>query len=235
MKPEPAPVSATRPAQEARTMSPADPNPLPQRRRFHALLAALAVAPLVPGCSFSRPQPVKRRFLLEPAPPAAATRTQPHTLRIGAIGVAAPYRDRAMVFRVTDLKFESDFYHEFFAAPGAMVAEATARALSTARAFARVIPPGVAGDEGDFVLEGFVDALYVDGRVAGKAEAEVAVGYYLSRLAFPGGVVWSHRYVERQAVDGTQPEAVAEALNAALGRVLAALVRDLAAADLPKP
>ena len=39
----------------------------------------------------------------------------------------------------------------------------------------------------------------------------------------------------RQAVAGTQPEAVAEALNAALGRVLAALVGDLAAADLPKP
>jgi len=35
------------------------------------------------------------------------------------------------------------------------------------------------------VLEGFVDALYADGRVANKAEAEVSIGYFLTRAAFP--------------------------------------------------
>jgi cholesterol transport system auxiliary component len=198
-------------------------------------LAALALAPLVPGCSLTRPQPAKRRFLLEPPMPAAGGRTQPFTVRIGTMGVAAPYRDRAMVYRVSELKYESDFYHEFFVSPSAMVAEATARALVASRTFARVIPPGVAGDEGDFILEGFVDALYADGRVAGKAEAEVAVSYFATRAAFPGGVVWSGSYRERTPVAGTQPDAVADALNASLGRVLAALVRDLAAAELPKP
>jgi len=213
-------------------MSPAVPTPRPVRRRVLAMLAAAA---LLPGCSFTRPTPEKRRFLLEPPLPPAGTRTQPYALRIGTFGVAAPYRDRAMVYRVTDLKFESDFYHEFFAAPAAMVAQATSRALVAARAFERVIPPGVAGDEGDFVLDGFVDALYADGRVAGKAEAEVAVGFYVTRVAFPGGVVWSRRYVERVGIAGIMPEAVADAMNAALGRILAALVRDLAAAELPGP
>lgn len=234
MKPDPAPTSAARRAPGGRTMSPADRTSLTGRRRLLAMLVPLVAAPLAAGCSLTRPQPAKRRFLLEPALPAPGARTQPYALRIGTIGVAAPYRDRAMVYRTTDLRYESDFYHEFFAAPGAMVAEATARALAAARAFSRVIPPGVAGDEGDFLLEGFVDALYADARVAGKAEAEVAVGYFLSRLAFPGGVAWSNRYVERQAIAGTQPEAVADAMNAALGRVLAALARDLATAELPK-
>jgi cholesterol transport system auxiliary component len=209
--------------------------PRPQRRRALAMLAPLALAALVPGCSFTRPQPAKRRFLLDPVLPPAAPRTQPYTVRVGTIGVAAPYRDRAMVFRVTDLKFESDFYHEFFAAPSAMVAEATGRALEASRAFARVIPPGVAGDEGDFIVEGFVDALYADGRNAGKLEAEVAIGYFLTRAAFPGGVVWSRRYVERAPIASSQAESVAEAMNTALARILAALTRDVAAIDLPKP
>jgi cholesterol transport system auxiliary component len=219
--------------QEGRTMSLAVPPPRrPERRRAIALLA---FAPLVPGCSFSRPQPAKRRFLLEPPMPEAGTRTQPYSLRIGSIGVAAPYRDRAMVYRTSDLKFESDFYNEFFVSPAAMIAEATARSLVASRAFARVIPPGVSGDEGDFVLEGFVDALYADGRVAGSAQAEVSIGWFLARVAFPGGVAWSRSYRERVPIAGTQPEAVADAMNVALGRVLAALARDLAAAELPKP
>jgi len=215
-------------------MSPDIPTLRPERRRALALLAPLALAALLPACSFTRPAPVKRRFVLEPPLPTAGARTQPHTLRIGTFGVAAPYRDRALVYRVTDLKFESDFYHEFFAAPSAMIAEATARALVASRSFTRVIPPGVAGDEGDFLLEGFVDALYADGRVAGKAEAEVAVGFFVTRLAFPGGVVWSRRYVERAAIAGTQSEAVADAMNVALGRILVAVAGELAAADLPK-
>jgi len=216
-------------------MSPADPILRPQRRRALAMLVPLAAAPFVPGCSFSRPQPVKRRFLLEPPLPAAGARTQPFALRIGPMGVAAPYRDRAMVFRTTDLKYEADFYHEFFVSPSAMIAEATGRALVAARAFARVIPPGVAGDEGDFMLEGFVDALYADGRIAGKAEAEVSIGFFATRVAFPGGVVWSGSYRERTPIAGTQADAVADAMNASLGRILAALARDLAGAELGRP
>ena len=216
-------------------MSPAVPTLRPQRRRALAMLAPLALAPFVPGCSFTRPPPAKHRFLLEPPMPAAGARTQPYALRIGPIGVAAPYRDRAIVFRTTDLKYESDFYNEFFVAPAAMIAEATGRALVASRAFARVIPPGVAGDEGDFTLEGFVDALYADGRAEGKAEAEVSIGFFLTRTAFPGGVAWSGSYRERTPIAGTQPDAVADAMNASLGRVLAALARDLASAELPRP
>jgi cholesterol transport system auxiliary component len=218
--------------QEGRTMSPAVPTLRPQRRRA---LVLLALAPLVPGCSLTRPPPAKRRFLLEPPMPAAGARTQPYALRIGPIGVAAPYRDRAIVFRTADLKYESDFYNEFFVSPAAMIAEATGRALVASRAFARVIPAGVAGDEGDFSLEGFVDALYADGRVAGKAEAEVSIGFFLTRAAFPGGVAWSGSYRERTPIAGTQPDAVADAMNASLGRILVALARDLAGAELPKP
>jgi len=239
---EGSPVSTARPrprtvhrVQEGRTMSPAVPTLRPQRRRALAMLAPLALAPLVPGCSFTRPPPAKHRFLLEPPMPAAGARTQPYAVRIGPIGVAAPYRDRAIVFRTTDLKYESDFYNEFFVAPAAMIAEATGRALVAARAFARVIPAGVAGDEGDFVLEGFVEALYADGRVASKAEAEVSIGYFLTRAAFPGGVAWSGSYRERTPIAGTQPDAVADAMNASLGRILAALARDLAGAELPRP
>lgn len=203
---------------------------LPRRR-------ALLLAPLgaLAACSnpLSRPAPVKRTFLLDPALPAPGARAQRGTLRVGTVSVAAPYRDRGLVFRTGEHKVESDFYHEWFASPAAMVGEATARAMAAARVFERVVQGGVGAESVDFVLEGFVTALVADARGA-KPDAEVAVQWYLSRAAFPGGVVWSRELRERVPIDGTGAEAVAAAANAALARVLAALARDLAAADLPR-
>jgi ABC-type uncharacterized transport system auxiliary subunit len=204
----------------------------PARRRV-LLLLPLAAALGACGNPLSRPAPVKRTFLLDPDLPAPAGRTQPGSVRIGTIRVAAPYRDRGFVFRTGELKVESDFYHEFFAAPASMIGEAVARAMAAARVFDGVVQGTVGSDTVDYVLEGFVSSLYADARGA-KAEAEVAISWYLSRAAYPGGVVWTRDYRERAPIDGTGPDAVAAAMNAALGRVLAALTRDLAIAELPR-
>lgn len=198
-------------------------------------LALLPLAAALGACSnpLSRPSPVKRTFLLEPALPPPGSRTHNGTVRIGAVTVAAPYRDRGFVFRTGELKVESDFYHEFFASPAAMVSESAARALASARVFARVVQGGAGVEAVDYVLDGFVSSLYADARTA-KAEAEVACAWYLSRAAYPGGVIWSHEYRERAPIDGTGADAVAAALNVALGRVLAQLARDLSTAELAR-
>jgi ABC-type uncharacterized transport system auxiliary subunit len=200
-------------------------------RRRALLLLPLAAA--LPACSLTRPAPVKRTFLLDPPLPTPGPRTQPGMLHIGAITVAAPYRDRGFVFRTGELKVESDFYHEFFASPATMIGEAAARAMTQARVFERVVQGGAGIEGANYVLEGFVVALYADARAA-KAEAEVAIDWYVSRAGYPGGVVWSRQYRERTPIDGTGADAVAGAMNAALGRVLAALARDLAVAELPR-
>lgn len=201
------------------------------RRRALALLPLATLA----ACTnpLSKPSPVKGTFLLEPPLPAPGPRTQPGTLRVGVIRVAAPYRDRGFVFRTGELKVESDFYHEFFASPSSMIGEAASRAMSAARVFERVVQGGVSAESVDFVLEGFVSSLYADARTA-MAEAEVAIQWFVTRAAFPGGVVWSREYRERTPIDGKSADAVAAALNAALGRVLAGLASDLAAAELPR-
>jgi cholesterol transport system auxiliary component len=196
-------------------------------------LAAAAVA-LVAGCSLSRPAPVKAMFLLEPPLPPAAAKAHPATLRVGTINVAAAYRGRGFVFRESELRYQSDFYAEFVVAPAAMVGELTARGLDGARVFERVVPPGAPPD-GDFVLDGFVGALYGDVRDPGKPAAELAVTYYLSR-ADTGSATpfWSKEYRRRVAVTGPAPEGYAAALSSGFGEILAELAKDLAAQSLPK-
>ena len=159
-------------------MNSRQPHSIPAPKIF--FVAALAAAALAGGCSLTRPAPIKQAYLIDPAAPPVAATAQPATLRVGTINVAVPFRGRALIFRETDLRYEADFYSEFLVAPGAMLGEGTARALDRARVFARVVPPGAPPD-GEFVLDGFADALYLDVRDAGKATAEVGVTYYLSR------------------------------------------------------
>ncbi len=197
------------------------------------LLALLATVALVGGCALSRPAPVKQVFLLEAAVPAPAAKPQPGTLRVGTVGVAAPYRGKALVFRQSELGYDADFYTEFLVIPSAMIGDATARALDGARVFARVIPPGAPPD-GDWVLDGFVGALYGDRRDPARPAAELAITWYLSRAdAATSTPFWSKEYRRRVPVSGTTADAHATALTAALGEIVAELARDLAAVPLP--
>ncbi len=202
---------------------------------YPTVVTALAVAALAAGCSFSRPAPVKQVVLVEAPTPPAAARTQPATLQVRNVGLAAPFRGRNFVYRETDLRYESDFYTEFLVAPTAMLADGTARALDRARVFARVVPPG-SPPEGDYVLDGFFDAFYVDLRDAGKPAAEAVATYFLSR-GDPAAPVpfWSKQYRQRAPVNGSDADAYAAALSAAFAAIATELAADLAAVNLPKP
>jgi len=201
------------------------------RHRFRAVMviAFAALALVLAACTLTRPAVVKRTFLLDPPLPAPVASSKPLTLRVSPFNVAAPYRDRAFVYRTAELSFESDFYDEFFVSPGAMIAEATLRALSQSRVFARVVPGSTAAEEGDLVLDAFITDLYGDTRGA-KAEAEIGISFYVSRTGFPTAVVWSRDYRRRVPLAANTPDALAQAWNVALGQILADLTRDLGAA-----
>ena len=205
------------------------------RRGWNAawLAAAIAMLALLQGCSLTRPAPIKGTYVLEPPFPPAVARSQAGMLRVGTTVIAAPYRGRAFVFRETELKYETDYYHEFLVAPSANIGEATARALAGAKVFERVAPSGVLADA-DWVLESFVNALYGDIRDKAKPAVVLSITYFLRRGDSDSGVpIWSTTYDRRVAFVPGSAAAYVTALNTALGEILADLARDLAAAPLP--
>jgi len=200
----------------------------------HSALVAIA-ALVVAGCSLSRPAPVKQQFLLDPPAPPAIAKSQPTSVRVGTINIAAPFRGRSFVLREADLRYETDYYNEFLVPPATMLTELTARALERSKAFARVVPPGYSADA-DWVLDGFVSALYGDERDGKKVSADVTVSYYLFQSSGGSGMpVWTRDYQKRVPLATPTTEAYAGALNTALGEIFAELTRDLAAAELSSP
>lgn len=209
--------------------------PRSSERRALPVVALLAAALMLASCSLSRPSPTKRTYLLEPAPPAVAATAKPASVRVGVVNVAAPFRGKAFVYRDSELRYDADYYDEFFVAPAAMLTEATAKALTAAKVFRRVVPFGAAAEDGDYVLDGFVSELYGDTRNRLTPVAVLTIAFYLSPANVAGpSVIWSREYRQQVPASGTNPEALARAWNTALSTIVAELARDLAAAELPK-
>ena len=203
------------------------------RRAGKSSLTPLLVCALLAACSpFTRESLVRQQFLLAPASPPAVAKPQPGALRVGAINVAAPFRGKTFVYRVSDLRYENDFYVEFLVTPGTMLAEQTARALAQSKPFARIVGPGTSGDA-SWVLEGFASALYADRRDAGKPAAVLDITYYLTAAAGDEQVpLWTHEYQQRVPMRDASASAYAGALNSAFGEIMTALSRDLASVPL---
>lgn len=197
------------------------------------LVAAMIVS--LAGCGLSRPSPVKQTFLLQtPAATKAATAPRPVSVKVEAVVVAAPFRSRAFVYREGELKYEADFYNEFFVSPSAMLTDGAGAWLSGAGVFRDVLPPDAVAD-GDYALQGFVSEFYGDYREEAKPAAVITAKFFLiDNLAATSVPIWQTELTQRVALTARNPEALAAAFNTAWAALLNDLSRQLAVAKLPR-
>ena len=198
--------------------------------RRRALASALALTVTACG-ALSRPSPVKSTYLLEPPLPSNKSATPgTATLKVEAVTVAAPFRGRALVYRESDLKYESDFYEEFLVSPATMIGEAMATWLAATGIYRAVLPPSTSL-EGDFALEAFVTELYADLRDPAHPGSVLKAKFFLSSSAAASGTfVWNGELGSRIEAASRSADALVRGFNAALSNVLeqlAAVLRNL--------
>ena len=193
----------------------------------------LALAVINTGCSvgLTRPAPVKRYYMLE-APAQRSTEPALHAaaLKVTGFEVAPPFQDRALVFRLDEQRYESDFYNEFFVAPRAMVTARLTEWLSARGLFSAVLPVSSTLDA-PYALEGVVNEMYGDLREGAVAVFTMQV--FMTQASSPTRrIVHERMYTHRLYLQDRSAESLAKGLSQAFQQCLADLERDLRALQL---
>lgn len=182
------------------------------------------------GCvTLNKEFPVKTTYALEvmrrgpdPVPQGKAV------LKVRKFRVAPRFDGRGLVYRLSEQRYESDYYHEWFIAPNAMVTQQVQNWLAASGLFAHVVASGSTADE-THVLEGTVAILYGDFREPAhpKALLEIQI-VLLDAGALDGGILSQRDYRREVALPAPTPEALVQGWNDALRDALTDAEADLA-------
>ena len=194
-------------------------------RRLLPLTMILAAGLVSFGCgSFSKPDLEKNRFALEVRRPRRVPARGERRLLVPAFHVDAAFAGRGFVYRSAPGEYRTDFYNEFFAPPGDMIAALTRRWLAGSGLFASVSAGG-SRESVTEILEADVTALYGDyTETRGQAVFEIRV----TRLGGEGmQLLGQKEYAFEEPLEDDEPSTLAAGWSACLGRFLAALEEDL--------
>lgn len=191
----------------------------------------LAVIMMCPtGClDLKKSYPEKRSFVLDVgAPPQETPANGAIVLKINKLRVSPLFAGRAMVYRVADLQYESDFYDEWFVAPGTLVTQQVHQWLSRSAGFETVVV-GTNHVEPTHLLEGTVTEFYGDFRAAPRA----VLGLELHLLdALHERQFFRRTYHQDVPLSDQSSDALARGLTEALRAVLVDVAKDIAAVEL---
>jgi ABC-type uncharacterized transport system auxiliary subunit len=197
------------------------------RRAFLALTPILALPALVSGCGLSgRPYVARRDWGFDirrpgalPAPPAGPSGGGT-VLLVRDLDAGPGMDDRGLQTRTPDGQVQVAFYDRWAVPPAEGVADALRAWLLASGKFAAVLGPASLATP-DLVLEGEVQALYVEGQVA-----HARLGIRLLDMHGAAPRIRLQRSLAGHApVAGKPGDAAAEvaALNAALAEVFSAI------------
>jgi cholesterol transport system auxiliary component len=148
-----------------------------------------------------------------------ASRT-PYWLKIGAVSVAPPFDGKSLVYRVSDQRYEKDFYNIYAAIPSEMIANAERQWLNKANIFSAAVGQGNAFFP-FYTLQATVNAFYGDYRV--KPEAVVSMEFFLT-VEYGGGknnpLIGANSYTKRVTLKDNSPEALVQGQQQALAEIL---------------
>ena len=195
-----------------------------------AIAACLTVAAAASGCvDLKKTYPEKRSFVLDVgAPPQEAPSKGALVLKINKFRVSPLFAGRAMVYRIADLQYESDFYDEWFVAPAALVTQQFQHWLSASGAIQLVLV-GVNHVEPTHLLEGTVTEFYGDFRSTPRAV--FSMDLHLLDARQERRVFFRRTYHQEVPLTDRSSEALARGLTEALRAVLVEVANDMTAAD----
>ena len=194
-----------------------------------ALFACLSVTlPTAAGClNLKKSYPEKRSFVLDVGVPQlkAPPSREPIVLKMNKFRISPLFAGRAMVYRVAELEYETDFYDEWFVAPATLVTQQVHTWLSQATGFQLVIL-GTNHVEPTHLLEGTITDFYGDFR--GAPRAVLGLDLHVLDARHERQPLFRRTYRGDVPLSDRSSDALARGLTEALRAVLVDVTKDLA-------
>lgn len=192
-------------------------------------LSMTASTLMLAGCGIGQAHS-KKYYVLRATRPAESARTETDCiLEIRRFTIDSAFDGKGLVYRTGQFEYESDYYRQFLTFPSAMVTDKTRNWLSSSGLCRRVLD--VASQiEPTHILEGNITALYGDFRDSVAPEAKIEIRVFMLKTQASGEPlpVFGKTYKSSVPIERKAPEALAEALDNCLARILGSLEEDLA-------
>jgi cholesterol transport system auxiliary component len=184
------------------------------------------IALTLAGClNLTKSYPEKRSFVLDVGTPSQETSLHSLiVLKINKLRVSPLFAGRAMVYRIADLQYESDFYDEWFISPGALVTQQFQNWLSQMTGIQMVLL-GTNHIEPTHLLEGTITDFYGDFR--GSPRAVLGLELHVLDALHERQPLLRRTYHQDVPLADRSPDALARGLTDALRTVLVAFTKDM--------
>lgn len=190
------------------------------------VLAALLAA----GCTVApeKAYPVKHQYVLhaerDDAPEAGSAGPN---LRVRLFRASSPFSGTQLVYRRSDVRFETDFYNEFFAPPASMITAQARRWLGASNAFGSVVDVGSLVNA-RYLLEGNIVTVHGDYANAEKPTAVLEIQFFLiDDSGNENAIVFHKTYRKTAPLASDEPVKLVKGLNTCLREILKSLEADL--------
>lgn len=225
-RPEPLPPPFRRPAAAHQ------PGERAKKSSAIPMVACALLAPSLAGCSLSKPYPAKQLYVLDPGAPQQSG----GTLRVPRVRVTEPLSRTAFQSLVAPSRLEEDYYSTFAAEPDRLITSELMEWLSTAGHYEAVVD-GASTADASHTLQCTISELYCDRTDPAAPRAVLSArSILLDETSVPARVISARDYEAVEPLRGSEADAFAEALGAALKRLLGRLSADVArVAEPPCP
>jgi ABC-type uncharacterized transport system auxiliary subunit len=198
----------------------------PGRSQFKYLIALTVAAAVLGGCTEMKHDPlIKAQYLLDVTHGEQVSRqANDLVVEVSRFRISSNFSSKSLVYKISDVGYEADFYNEFLAFPSANITEESIEWLAESRIFRNVTDTAASADR-DLLLEGNITALYGDFTASQEPKAVMAIRFAL--IDNEGNIEMNKSYSERSKLAAKDATSLIKGFNQCLAEILTSLEKDL--------
>ncbi|EJC6795637.1 hypothetical protein RGL59_001801 [Vibrio parahaemolyticus] len=194
------------------------------RNKYVLLLCSLLV---LFGCGMSQPADSPKNYAIVAGSPVKTYFEKYEMILIDSVRVESPFNNTQMVFRLSDVSFESDYYNRYITEPSAIIENQIPTSLTRAGVVGSIVPYS-AGVATNLILKTVVTKLFGDFRKDQTPTAIMEIQFILvDSSSIRPTIIFDKTIASKVALSEKTPEELAKGLGIALTNIFEELAEEI--------